>query len=58
MVSHHLNYLLWRRRERSLGIILLFVLIKPILGDATRIDLRLPWPFGPIICERGTVRHG
>jgi hypothetical protein len=100
MVSHHLNYLLQRRRERSLGIILLFVLMtffslagvvlaiyfvpnpsllfgrpeigapstavveatledtkftlpetivakidKPILGNTTRIDLRLPWPF-------------
>lgn len=100
MVSHHLNYLLQRRRERSLGIILLFVLMtffslagvvlaiyfvpnpsllfgrpeigapstavvvatledtkftlpetivakidKPLLGKATRIDLRLPWPF-------------
>jgi len=100
MVSHHLNYLLQRRRERSLGIVLLFVLMtffslagvvlaiyfvpnpsllfsrpeigapstsvvvvtledteftlpetivakidKPILGNATRIDLRLPWPF-------------
>ncbi len=100
MVSHHLNYLLQRRRERSLGIVLLFVLMtffslagvvlaiyfvpnpsllfgrpeigtpstavvlatledtefslpetivakidKPILGNATRINLRLPWPF-------------
>ncbi len=27
MVSHHLNYLLQRRRERSLGIILLFALM-------------------------------
>jgi hypothetical protein len=100
MVSHHLNYLLQRRRERSLGFVLLFVLMtffslagvvlaiyfvpnpsllfgrpeigspstsvvvatledteftlpetivakidKPILGNATRIDLRLPWPF-------------
>lgn len=100
MTSHHLNYLLQRRRERSLGIILLFVLMtffslagvvlavyfvpnpsllfgrpeigapstavavatledteftlpetivakidKPILGNARRIDLRLPWPF-------------
>jgi hypothetical protein len=100
MVSHHLNYLLQRRRERSLGIILLLVLMtffslagvvlavyfvpnpsllfgrpeigapstavvvatledteftlpetivaridKPILGNARRIDLRLPWPF-------------
>jgi hypothetical protein len=100
MVSHHLNYLLQRRRERSLGIILLILLMsffglagvvlaiyfvpnpsllfgrpeigapstaivvttledtkftlpetivakidKPILGNVTRVDLRLPWPF-------------
>ena len=100
MVSHHLNYLLQRRRERSLGIVLLLAAMtffslagvvlaiyfvpnpsllfgrpeigapstaviaatledteftlpetivakidKPILGNATRIDLRLPWPF-------------
>jgi hypothetical protein len=100
MVSHHLNYLLQRRRERSLGIILLILLMsffglagvvlaiyfvpnpsllfgrpeigapstaivvttledtkftlpetivakidKPSLGNVTRVDLRLPWPF-------------
>jgi hypothetical protein len=27
MVSHHLNYLLQRRRERSVGIVLLFLLM-------------------------------
>ncbi len=100
MGSHHLNYLLQRRRERSLGILLLFAAMvffsfagvllaiyfvphpsllfgrpilgspsekvivatlegtkftlpetivasidEPMLGDAKRIDLRLPWPF-------------
>ena len=100
MASHHLNYLLQRRRERSLGILLLFAAMmffslagvvlaiyfvpnpsllfgrpeigspsnkvvvatledtkftlpetivanidKPMLGNAKRIDLRLPWPF-------------
>jgi hypothetical protein len=100
MVSHHLNYLLQRRRERSLGLLVLFAAMaffslagvvlaiyfvphpsllfgrpeigspstavvvatledtefalpetivanidKPMLGNATRIDLRLPWPF-------------
>ena len=100
MSNHHLNYLLQRRRERSLGILLLFGAMvffslagmvlavyfvphpslffgrpeigspsnrtiaavledtqftlpesivasidKPILGNANRIDLQLPWPF-------------
>ena len=100
MSSHHLNYLLQRRRERSLGILLLFAAMvffslagmvlavyfvphpslffgrpeigspsdrvvvatledaqftlpetivasidKPILGNAKRIELQLPWPF-------------
>ena len=100
MGSHHLNYLMQRRRERSLGLLLLFAAMvffslagvvlaiyfvphpsllfgrpeigapsdrlivatledakftlpetivasidKPILGNAKRIDLRLPWPF-------------
>ena len=100
MGSHHLNYLLQRQRERSLGFLFLFAAMvffslagvllaiyfvphpsllfgrpeigspsekmivatlkgtkftlpetivasidEPILGDAKRIDLRLPWPF-------------
>ncbi len=100
MTSHHLNYLLQRRRERSLGVLLLLAAMvffslagvllavyfvphpsllfghpevgapserevtatlddtrfrfpetivanidKPMLGNARRIDLRLPWPF-------------
>jgi hypothetical protein len=100
MASHHLNYLLQRRRERSLGVILLFAAMafftlagvvlainfvphpsllfgrpetgapstgvvvvtledarftlpetivakidKPVLGEAKRIDLQIPWPF-------------
>jgi hypothetical protein len=100
MASHHLNYLLQRRRERSLGVVLLFAAMaffslagvvlafyfvphpsllfgrpeigsqstgvivatledaqftlpetivakidKPVLGEAKRIDLQVPWPF-------------
>ena len=100
MASHHLNYLLQRRRERSLGVIVLFAAMaffslagvvlaiyfvphpsllfgrpeigapstgvvvvaledarftlpetivakidKPVLGEAKRIDLQVPWPF-------------
>ena len=100
MTSHHLNYLLQRRRERSLGVVLLFAAMaffslagvvlavyfvphpsllfgrpeigspstgvitvtledakftlpetivakidKPVLGEAKRIDLQVPWPF-------------
>jgi len=100
MVSHHLNYLLQRRRERSLGAVLLIAAMvffslagvvlaiyfvphpsllfgrpeigspstgviavtleganftlpetivakidKPVLGEAKRIDLQVPWPF-------------
>jgi len=100
MTSHHLNYLLQRRRERSLGVVLLIAAMaffslagvvlaiyfvphpsllfgrseigspstgvitvtledakftlpetivakidKPVLGEAKRIDLQVPWPF-------------